>query len=88
VRWHNSLRSQPISADDLFPPVEPVDSLIGPWKVVPRRRRFGQKSRELYKELNQTQKELKESKGKNSSPGFAPPEPGSPENPPAIDKLV
>jgi hypothetical protein len=88
VRWHNSIRSQPISADDLFPPVEPVDSLIGPWKVVPRRRRFGQKSRELYKELNQTQKELKETKGKKSPRGSLPPELGSPENPSSIDKLV
>jgi hypothetical protein len=42
--------------------------MIGPWKVVSRRRRFGPKSRELYKELNQTQKELKDEKESKTHP--------------------
>jgi hypothetical protein len=66
-----------MTVDDPFFPVDPVSSMIGPWKVVPRRRRFGPKSRELYKKLNQIQKELKD--------GDEPPPPspaGSPESDP------
>jgi hypothetical protein len=49
--------------DNLFPPVDAVSSMVGPHIVVSRRRWFGQRSRELYNQLLQDQKELRESAG-------------------------
>jgi hypothetical protein len=56
---------------------------------VPRRKRFGQKSRELYNELNQSQKELKNgSANAHQAPKSGSNEDGPPEKPSKIDRLV
>ena len=78
-----------MSLEDSFPPIDPVSSLEGPWIVVPRRRRFGSKSREEYNQLLQSQSELSEL----SEPGSrlqapVPPAVNPPENIPHFDQLA
>jgi len=75
-----------MSMDESFPPIDPVSSLSGPMIVVPRgRRRFGQRSRELYNQLHQIQKEWTD-----SAPPAPPRDSSFPieKNHPRFDKLV
>jgi hypothetical protein len=78
-----------MSSDEAFPPVDPIVPTPGPGRVVPRRRHFSQKSRELNNLLNQKRKELKD---QMDSVGKTPPlGPGSsqtPPIPPKFDKLA
>jgi hypothetical protein len=57
-----------MSSDELFPPVDPVDSMVGIPKVVPRRKRFGPRSKELYNQMLKEQKDLRELKGNEPLP--------------------
>ena len=49
-----------MSLENSFPPVDPVSPVEVPWIVVPRRRKFGQRSREKYNQLLQSQSDLSE----------------------------
>ncbi len=51
-----------MTVDDPFPPVDPIVQTPRAQKVIPRRRRFGQKSRELQNELNREHKKLRDMK--------------------------
>ncbi len=74
--------------EDTFPPVDSISPLVGPEIVVPRRRRFGRRSREQYNELLQSQKELRESESTSQTHSSDTTEPPLLENPPHFDKLV
>jgi hypothetical protein len=65
--------------EEAFPPVEPVDLSPGPGKVVQRRRRFTQQSRQLQNRLTQEQKKM------SSLPPLPSPNDPPPESSPGPD---
>jgi hypothetical protein len=54
-----------MTVDDPFPPVDPIVPTPPTHRVVPRQRRFSDKTRRLINELRQEQKELAEQGPKN-----------------------
>ncbi len=75
--------------EDPFPPVDPIVSLPPVHPVVPRQRRFSEKTRRLVEELNREKRELAQQEPQNRSnkrPPKEPPPSAFPEK--GIDRLA
>jgi hypothetical protein len=80
-----------MTVDDSFPPVDPIVPTPAPHIVVPRQRRFSDRTRRLINELRQEQTELTEKKKKGSSGKAASNRPSPPPAPnpgTGFDKLA